>query len=522
MGHRRETMQRRRVRKRGVPSGARDRLRSSVPQPLKILVIDDDEVDARAAVRTAQTLGPHVEVQTAGDVEQALARTATWAPDLVLLDMNLGPTRGEEVIEALRAHRCDAGVILLTGTTDPERIGAGIRAGALDYVAKSALDPVRLEEVVRFGARVVSAERDLVRARQLTQRRAAQLARLVEASVDIATRADVPSIVEMVIDATREILGGAVSVRLEREGRRLADVDGGIAAHPEKLEMDLAGAAGGVHGHIVVARDTEFDDSERLVALQLARICVSGADKLMLLAEAQQNARERQEIVAVVSHDLRTPLQSLSLGIDSIGLRLESSPDGKTVAPTLDRMRRSVGTMTRLLADLLDVSRIHDDAMAVRMLPADIATIVHDVREQHLPIAQAKGLSLIEDVVGGGPLTCDAGRIHQALGNLISNAVRHTDKGSITIRAVATEEMVRFEVADTGVGVPPDVRNRLFERLFQVESGARRSGGLGLGLFIVKGIADAHHGRVGVDSELGKGSVFYLEIPRRQPGAAVR
>jgi signal transduction histidine kinase len=461
-----------------------------------------------------------VEVQTAADVEQALARTATWSPDLVLLDMNLGTTRGEEVIEALRAHRCDAGVILLTGTTDPERIGAGIRAGALDYVAKSALDVERLEEVVRFGVRVVSAERDLVRARQLAQRRSEQLARLVEASVDIATRTDVPSIVEMVIDATREILGAAVAVRLELDGRRLSDIDTGVAARSERLEMDLAGAAGAVHGHIAMGRDQPFDDSERLVALQLARICVSGADKLMILAEAQQNARERQEIVAVVSHDLRTPLQSVSLGIDSMALRLESSPEAKVVAPTLDRMRRSVATMTRLLGDLLDVSRIHDNAMSVRMASVDPVVLVHDVREQHLPIAQAKGLALVEEVVGRGTLVCDGARLQQALGNLLSNAVRHTDKGTITLRVVVSDDVVRFEVADTGVGVPPDVRTRLFERLFQVDGGAKRSGGLGLGLFIVKGIADAHRGRVGVESELGKGSTFFIELPRSQPAQA--
>lgn len=502
-------------------ASAMARCAPQVSDALKILVIDDDPVDARAAARALKALGRPIVLETAADEAEALARALALQPDLVLLDMQLGIQGGEEVVLALREQGCDAAVILLTGTSDPERVAAGMRAGALDYLPKSALDPNRLGEVVRFATRVLQAERDLVRARAIAKRRSEQLARLADVSVEIATLTALGEVLEAIGRAATEIFGGAVSVKLEREDHPplvlVSDEASAIDAEErtDRIELDLGGAGSGISGRLEITRGEPFDDSERLVALQLARICVTGADKLLLLETAQENARERQEIVAVVSHDLRTPLQSLSLGLDAVALRTAKHPEASALEPTFARMRRSIAAMSRLLGDLLDVSRIHDRAIALRPSAVDPAAILHDIREQHAPIAQRQGLEITEEVVGAGTMHADGARIAQALANLVSNALRHTQKGSIHLRVVLEEERVRFEVRDTGAGVPPEVRARLFERLYQAgtqSTGA--AGGLGLGLFIVKGIVDAHRGRVGLDSELGRGSTFYFELPR--------
>ena len=493
---------------------------ASASAPLHVLVIDDDVVDARAAERALCRLSWTVHVESAATEAEALAKVRRTAFDLVLLDMQLGPARGEDVVGALREAGCRAGVVLLTGTSDPERVAAGMRAGALDYLPKSSLDAERLDEVVRVAMRVVEAERDLERSRALAQRRSRQLARLVEVSIEVATKSELSGIAEAVRRAGRDIFGAGIEIRLERGGRPLVEVQGDALGTGARHEVELVSAIAAVHGLVAIARDEPLDADERLIAVQLGRICVGGADKLLLLDEARESARERQEIVAIVSHDLRTPLQSFSLGIDTIAMRLEDSPARATLEPTLGRMRRSVGAMARLLTDLLDVSRIHDQAMPLRTTSVEARTIVEDTIEQHLPLAQQKGLALSAEIEGRVQLRCDPARVSQALGNLISNALRYTDHGSIVVRARQRGTRACFEVVDTGPGIPDGVRARLFDRLFQAEPSAKRSGGLGLGLFIVKGIADAHGGHVALDSELGRGSTFRLELPLAGPPEA--
>ena len=234
-------------------------------------------------------------------------------------------------------------------------------------------------------------------------------------------------------------------------------------------------------------------------------------DKSRQLEIASQH---KSQFLANMSHELRTPLNAI-IGYTEMmadGLYGDVSEKAQGV---LERVQSNGRHLLGLINDVLDLSKIEAGQLVLAVEEYSVADIVATVLSATESLARAKGLSLGSAVAPGLPVgTGDARRLTQVLLNLVGNAIKFTDSGSVEVRAVAVDGRFRMSVVDTGFGIAPDDQKRIFEEFQQVDNtSTRKKGGTGLGLSISRRIVELHGGRIWVESEVGKGSSFNVVVP---------
>ncbi|MFS8070335.1 MAG: ATP-binding protein, partial [Byssovorax sp.] len=235
-------------------------------------------------------------------------------------------------------------------------------------------------------------------------------------------------------------------------------------------------------------------------------------------AEAQAATRAKDDFLAVLSHELRSPLQSM-LGWTQ--MLKERSFEERTLRKGLATIERNIKLQTQLIEDLLDVSRIVAGKLRISLQRVDLNEVVASALESARVAAEAKSLHLEATTETAlGEVLGDPERLHQIVSNLLSNAVKFTPKGGrISVRLEREGATVRIVVEDSGRGISPELLPHVFERFRQAESATKRShGGLGLGLAIVRHLVEQHQGTVTAESQgEGRGSTFTVTLPVVRP-----
>ncbi len=500
---------------------------------LRLLLIDDDDVDRLAVRRALSGGGIECDVVEASTARSGIEHARARPFDCVLLDYRLPEMSGADVLRELQRDGVPPPVIVLTGHGDEVLAVEIMKAGASDYLAKGALTPARLAQSVRQVVRVHHAEAE---GRRAEIRHTQQLRALADAAVDLNAVLSAESVANLVAERARTLLTARASTaRVVRSRTRrgqarhsphpedaafasaLSTVTGPLrssgaaltqVAHlarfielgfprPEGswLAAPLVDRSGERIGllHVCDAAGGSFNDNDETILKQLAHMASVAVENAWLYESARDAVKARDDMIAIVSHDLRNPLNAMQMGATLLQAHVDKLP--ARMEETLRRMKRAARQMTSLVDDLLDVTKIDAGTLTIEAKPEPLEQVVEEALDQFRLAAGEKKVALASEIEGGVPLvSIDRGRVLQALSNLLGNALKFTHAGGqVQVAAQRAEDSVRVSVRDTGVGIAPEHVPHLFDRYWQAKETA--SLGAGLGLFITKGIVEAHGGR---------------------------
>ena len=527
----------------------------------KILIVDSLEAD-RAALRwLLESKG--YQVIEAADESQALAYAQECHPDLVLLEHRSAEQESDTIIAALRANAATGMLpVILLAASEPD---PNDPAYELDHGVECVIKPINERELllrIRSALRTSQVQAEL-------QRRNEQLSALVNVMDAANSTLDLRDLAQRVIKRAlivTSMVSGSIWLRERDELVCLAQYphEPLYAGLPERQRLDPDTPL----GHVVTTGYAEFangsapagEDAPDAVHLQSAAILPLMAKDnligaLVLAARAgervppeerpvlgaiathvavaiqhaqlyQQAERQRRqlqaidkqkdEFISITSHELKNPMASIKGYADLMLRRIAKNP-GDPNRKALEIISQQVNRMTSLLDQLLDVSRIGMDRLQLDRHPADLAAIVWQVVEEMRATTDQHQLTL---EMHGVPLTgnFDSVRIGQVISNLLSNAIKYSPNGgTITVHVERTapdgNPEAIISVSDPGIGIPAEDREHLFERFFRASNAGAAFSGMGLGLFITRGLVVRHSGQIWVESEEGRGTTFHVALP---------
>lgn len=305
----------------------------------------------------------------------------------------------------------------------------------------------------------------------------------------------------------RHYIGGALAVASED----LPAMRGWLAA-------PLIGQDGKSFGCLQLSEKYEgdFNADDEFILAQIAQVAAVAVENSRLFEAEQEAVRTRDEFLSIASHELKTPLTSLRLQVQMIEKSAIQLGD-KAPEKLAERSRQSIRSMekiTHLVDDMLDISRISAGRLNLQKERFDLSQLCKEVVDRLSPLATQSGCPIRLNVPEPAWGEWDRFRIDQVVTNLVANAIKYGAHAPIEVRVVAEGRLAKVEVKDNGIGISGEDHERIFQRFERVSSSESVSG-MGLGLYITRQIVDMHRGRLDVESELGKGALFRVTLPRQ-------
>jgi PAS domain S-box-containing protein len=506
-----------------VPASAT--ARPQPPQRPRILIVEDD---ARTGRVLELLLGGQWTVHVVQDARAALARVQEDVPDIMLTDLLLpGGLDGFGLLRHLREDPRTATlpVVVVSGLTDDADRLRALEAGANDFIIKPFSEK---ELLLRLNTHLEMAH---LRREAALRESEVHLRSILDGALDAVITMDAEGQVSYWNPQAEATFGFTAEEAL---GQPLADLivpEDQRQRHRDGMERFRQTGRGPILNRRIEVSGLRKDGSQ--FPLELSVTLVRGwgfytfnsfcrdiseqkraeAERSRLLEEAQEANRMKDEFLALLSHELRTPLSAI---VGWAHMLRSGGLDEATRNRAIETIDRNAKLQNQLIEDILDVSRIVAGKFSLDMRTLDLCKVVESARDTVAPMAAAKGIELHQALeCGAAHFVGDPDRLQQVVWNLVSNAIKFTPPGGqVWIELARQDSQFEIVVRDSGKGIEPEFLPHIFERFRQAESGTRRQGGLGLGLSIVKHIAEMHGGHVEVESPgSGGGATFKVRLP---------
>jgi signal transduction histidine kinase len=465
-----------------------------------VLVVDDDAAMRETLVEILSRTGIAAEGVPSAAAARACQEEHT--PAVALVDQNLPDATGVELGSSLKAQDSDVSVVLVTGYASLENAIAAV-ADFDGYLTKP-VPPAELVRVVRAGierARLRRENRSLVgelqdanaRLETSVADRTRELSGLRTMAEALAGSSELDRVVDACLAAACQVTGACFAKLRLREGdAEVVTVAG--AADPAIGETAVPLAAGGIEVAAVAIQNAQRFGRERETVERLSEL-----------------SRMKTTFLATVSHELRTPLAAMVGLAEMLCRRLDTATSERRremLEQILDQGRR----LGLLIDDLLDATRVEFGGLRVQRVAIDLRRVTARVERS---FAAAPGPLVVELPTGLPPAVGDEVRLEQVLSNLVANAFKHSPRGApVTIVAEPDGDHVRIAVVDFGSGIEPEFLRHVFEPFAQAADTGARQEGLGLGLYISRGLVEAMGGGITAESRPGEGSRFVVQLER--------
>jgi PAS domain S-box-containing protein len=474
----------------------------------RILVIDDESRIRDACQMVLEEMG--FEVALASEGAQGLAKIKEQHFDIILVDLMMPVLSGFDVLSRVRENHPDTVVIVITGYATVEHSIEAMKKGAFDFIPKP-FSPDQLRAVVNKSIKYTRALQDITDSKS---RLRLMVNRLMDGVMTTDREQRIvltnPAFLHMLGYQGENVVGHLVGEVIANETlQRMIDEALAMSPHifTEVVQELTCESRDGREERILSARCAPFRGR---TGLNLGTITV-----LHDITAIKNIERMKSDFVSMVSHEIRSPMNSLLMQMKVIldGLAGEVTDKQREI---LERASGKMQSLTTMVSELLDLARIEAGLVTDEKETVDLRVLLEEQVAFHLPGAQAKNISLqLEPLPVLPTIQADRRGMEEVFTNLITNAIKYSPcDRQIFLSAALEKDYIAITVRDTGFGIPEEDLEEIFTRFYRVkDSNTREIHGTGLGLAIVKSIVTAHHGSIKVESKLGEGTAFTVLLP---------